>query len=330
MINLIHGDCIEKMKDIPDGSVDLVLTDPPYNINKAQWDRWASVGEYITWYISWIIQIQRILKNSGCLYFFHNDMSQMSQIIEAIKHNTNFIFKSMLVLNKTDNSYVKDLYGSQKHFRNYVNMVEYCLFYTLQNDSDNSSKISNGYERYLDYMTEQKHKCNLSINEINKLVSNVSIASHWFWQPNRIQRQPRFINKNQYQKLQVTGCFKKEYAELEKEYKNSKYIFNAKEGVGNVFNISFKQEKRMHPTQKPINIIETFIINSSNENMTVLDPFMGSGTTGVACVNLNRNFIGIELDEKYFNIAKKRIEDTESSKLAMKKTDTSYSDGELF
>lgn len=71
-----------------------------------------------------------------------------------------------------------------------------------------------------------------------------------------------------------------------------------------------KEDKKLykHPTIKPLEIIENLIINSSQENDTILDCFMGSGTTGVACKNLNRNFIGIELDEKYFNIAKERIE----------------------
>lgn len=70
-----------------------------------------------------------------------------------------------------------------------------------------------------------------------------------------------------------------------------------------------------HPTIKPLQIIQNFVINSSNEGDTVLDPFMGSGTTGVACVNLNRNFIGMEIDEKYYQIAVKRIEDTQRDKL---------------
>lgn len=66
-------------------------------------------------------------------------------------------------------------------------------------------------------------------------------------------------------------------------------------------------KSKIHPTQKPIGLFEDLIKVSSNENNIVLDPFMGSGTTGVACKNLNRNFIGIELDEKYFKIAKERI-----------------------
>lgn len=73
------------------------------------------------------------------------------------------------------------------------------------------------------------------------------------------------------------------------------------------------QDKKLygHPTIKPLDIIENLIINSSKEGNTVLDCFMGSGTTGVACKKLNRNFIGYEIDEKYFNIAKERIENTE-------------------
>lgn len=67
-----------------------------------------------------------------------------------------------------------------------------------------------------------------------------------------------------------------------------------------------------HPTIKPLNIIENLVINSSNENDVVLDCFMGSGTTGVACKKLNRKFIGIEIDEKYFEIAKNRIEEVKN------------------
>ena len=66
--------------------------------------------------------------------------------------------------------------------------------------------------------------------------------------------------------------------------------------------------RKIHPTQKNVNLFEELIIDNTNENEIVFDPFMGSGTTGVACINTNRNFIGIELDEKYFKIAKARIE----------------------
>lgn len=67
--------------------------------------------------------------------------------------------------------------------------------------------------------------------------------------------------------------------------------------------------KLLHPTEKNIDMLEMFVNNNTDSNQLVLDPFMGSGTTAIACKNLNRNFIGIELDENYFNIAKARISD---------------------
>lgn len=66
---------------------------------------------------------------------------------------------------------------------------------------------------------------------------------------------------------------------------------------------------KFHPTEKPVSLMEILIDNSTKDNETVLDPFMGSGSTGIACINTKRKFIGIELDQNYFNIAKKRIED---------------------
>ena len=70
------------------------------------------------------------------------------------------------------------------------------------------------------------------------------------------------------------------------------------------------QKDKKHPTQKPVALLEYLIKTYTNENELVLDNCMGSGSTGVACVNTNRNFIGIELDEQYFQIAKERIEKT--------------------
>ena len=98
--------------------------------------------------------------------------------------------------------------------------------------------------------------------------------------------------------------------------KNCEYVIFAKKGKSKFINNcgsrvveQFDNPKnKVHPTEKPIGLMEMYIANSSNENQVVLDPFMGSGTTGVACKNLNRKFIGIELDENYFNIAKDRIE----------------------
>lgn len=87
---------------------------------------------------------------------------------------------------------------------------------------------------------------------------------------------------------------------------NGKHLIRGKRD-GSVWQIG-KTAPELHETQKPVELIEKIIEHSSDEGMTIFDPFMGSGTTGIACKNLNRNFIGIELNEEYFNVAKKRID----------------------
>ena len=90
--------------------------------------------------------------------------------------------------------------------------------------------------------------------------------------------------------------------------KVSKPTFNSEYDKGiYVFPICSGNERTEHPTQKPLKLMEELILKHSNTNDIILDPFMGSGSTGVACVNTNRRFIGIELDKDYYNIAKERM-----------------------
>lgn len=92
----------------------------------------------------------------------------------------------------------------------------------------------------------------------------------------------------------------------QKNERKSEYIQSYTNYPKNI--LKFNRDKGFHPTQKPVALLEYLIKTYTNENDIVLDNCMGSGSTGVACVNTNRNFIGIELDENYFNIAKERIE----------------------
>ena len=83
-------------------------------------------------------------------------------------------------------------------------------------------------------------------------------------------------------------------------------------GVINADSTTGNNQKRLHPTQKPIALMEWCIKLFTNEGDTILDPFMGSGTTGVACARLNRNFIGIEINPQYFEIAQRRIAEAQA------------------
>ena len=310
-IRLYNDDCLNTFKLIEDKTIDLILIDPPYNISKAEWDKWATVELYVDFMGKVFKECERVLKENGSFYFFHNDFLQMAELQCWINKNTKFIFKSLITINKSDNKYVKDLYGSMKHFRNYLNVNEYCLYYTFQ-DETGLTKIKtdlNNFEILREYFKEIQELLNLNKKQIMEQIGQK--ADHCFrwrssqWGLPTEETYNELINKFRIDKFK---CFKK-YEDLRREYEKQRYTFNGKEGIENNLTYSFRKEKKCkHPTQKPIKLMEDIIKISSNENDLVLDCFMGSGSTGVACVNTGRRFVGVEIDNNYFNIAKERIE----------------------
>lgn len=132
-------------------------------------------------------------------------------------------------------------------------------------------------------------------------------------------KQFEFITERHYNILNKVLDFdrtyedlKQEYESLRQEYESLRYVHNLDADHNNIWKSKAKRNSgKLHACEKPIDILERIIKTSSNEGDLVLDCFMGSGSTGVACVNTNRKFIGIEKDENYFNIAKQRIEDAQ-------------------
>lgn len=308
-INLLHGDCLELMKDIPDKSVDLILTDPPYNIGKAKWDK---IPNYIEWCGKWFIECQRVLKDNGSFYWWQNDMVQIAQMMEWLRNNSGFVFNSFIVWEKGNFRTLAWKNPSEgNNLRSWFNVCEYCLSYTLQ-DAYGLNHYLMQEEKLLPvqkYLLEERRKTGLSNSEIRELLGQNTVhyfslkASHW-----------RMPSQENYKKLQSTGFFGRDYHSLFSEYieiketgKKGRYTHNLDTNHNNVWRSQERNNGKQHPTQKPNDLMERIIKTSSNQGDTVLDLFMGSGSTGVACKNLNRNFIGIELDDKYFEIAKRRI-----------------------
>ena len=227
MIQLLHGDCLELMKDIPDKSIDLILTDPPYNIKQAEWDKGFPIGLAIK-------ECSRIIKSSGNIVLFQG-WSNVRDTMWLIEHQTGWILQDWIIYDRIKGR------GGKKHL---VSTREDILWY------------SNGS----DYT-------------FNKI-------------PSTIKKKTGGLGlKN--------GC---KYRALSNVWTDISPI------------VPWSKERVNHPTQKPVQLMERCIQLWSNKGETVLDFTMGSGSTGVACVNTNRNFIGIELDDKYFEIAKERIE----------------------
>jgi site-specific DNA-methyltransferase (adenine-specific) len=325
-MELIHGDCLEEMKNIESNSVNLVVIDPPYNIGKSkEWDSWEKQSDYVDWLGGAFLECQRVLKDNGSFYFFHNDFLQLAKLQEWINQNTRFIFKQFIVWNKKFNGAKLEGY-LQGHIavdglRNYKQMAEYCLFYTFQDETglktiDNDLTL---YKSIRDYFKAERAKTDLSFKVINEkcfgtasngggMASNILTSYKLNW---------TFPTREKYEALQKIGICQRPYSELRQEYEALRqeyealrYTFNNGKTHHSVWDYEIAP-KEGHITPKPVDLIENIIRHSSNEGDVVLDCFMGSGTTGIACHNLNREFIGIEKNADYYQLATQRIADNQ-------------------
>ena len=322
-IRLYNDDCLNTFKLIEDKTIDLILIDPPYNIGKDKWDKWATVELYVEFMGKVFKECERVLKDNGSFYFFHNDFLQMVELQNWINKNSNFIFKQLLVWDKFNNSKWNQLNAIvySKENRNYPKQAEYCLYYTFQDETGlNKVKLDvNNFKSLRDYFKNIHKELNIPKKEIIKKVGQK--ADHCFrynssqWDLPTEETYNDLINIfaiNKLSNFRTYESLREEYESLREEYESLRYTFNLKEVQDNISCICEIKEHnsgKLHSCQKPLTILEKIIKTSSNENDVVLDCFMGSGSTGVACKHINRKFIGIELDEKYFNIAKKRIEE---------------------
>ena len=242
MIELIHGDCLEEMKKIPDGSVDLVLTDPPYGTTACKWDT------VIPFEPMWE-QLKRVTKKNGAIVLFGSQPFTSALVMSNPK-----MFKYEWVWDKITAR--GHLVAKKRPMAQHENIL---VFYknapTYNPQMVKMDKPQKGYS---------------SDGDVGDTRTSI-----------------------------MGGKTTKQREVIYRTHKYPKTIIT--QGVDG---------KYVHPTQKPVALMEYLIKTYTNEGETVLDFTMGSGTTGVACKNLNRNFIGIELDQTYFDIAKKRIEET--------------------
>ena len=238
-IELMQGDCLERMKEIPDGSVDMVLTDPPYGTTACKWD--SIIPLEPMWE-----QLKRVIKPNGAIA-----MTASQPFNSALVMSNPYMFKHEWVWIKNRGS-------------NFANTVREPM-----KEHEVVLVFSNGKWTYNKQMQERTGG---GKSLIGKRVS---------------------VGKSK--RKGINDINHSDIAELpELRVPSSWQKFNTEVGL--------------HPTQKPVALMEYLIKTYTNEGETVLDFCFGSGTTGVACKNLNRNFIGIEKDESYFEIAKKRID----------------------
>ena len=331
MIDLRHGDCLELMKSIPDQSVNLVLTDPPYNIGvqsqkngRKKTEQWDRIDDYIDWCIDWLLECQRVLKPNGVLYFWHNDMAQIAELMEAIRKRTNLVFISFCIWDKGSSYraqtwHQRDPEGKTA-LRSWFNICEYCLhFFNAPKDAEANwahtglDRINSNpecYKELKDWVDSEKTRLGLTDKDIARKYTEVTgkkpyMLRHYF-QNSQFEIPTQQVWESVYMPL----GFGKSYEEL-------RNVHNVDPMHCNIWHIPpIPSNNRLHTCQKPVELLERLICVSSNESATVLDCFMGSGSTGVACINTGRRFMGIEKDSQYFEIARKRLDEaSEQSRL---------------
>ena len=320
-LRLMHGDCMEMMKQIPDKSVDLVLTDPPYNIKKADWDK---IDGYIDWCAAWLKECARVLKENGSPYIWHNDMPQIAQLMERIRRDGLFAYISFCIWDKTEiyraRSWANRDPESNGTLRSWFNRCEYCLEFaktggvnTAWNRTGLDQINSNPecYKPLKEWIAQEKERLRVDDDEIAKAYTEATgkkpyMLRHYF-QNSQFAIPTKAVWDAVYRPL----GFGKEYEELRGEYEELRYYHRCDKGHCNVWTravLNTAQKESGHPCEKPVDLLQRIIRVSCRPGGVVLDLFMGGGSTGVAAIREDRGFIGIERDTGWFEKAAKRID----------------------
>jgi site-specific DNA-methyltransferase (adenine-specific) len=314
-VELILGDCLEVMRSMPDKSVDAVITDPPYYriVNQAWDSQWKTLYEYILCLDVVSIEWRRILKDNGSLYLFADDKT--AAYIQVML-DKKFLLINNIVWHKTNALPQKNAHL----LRSWAPMTERILFYSAQYDPTGWKTVKldiNNFMPLREYFRQYQEAMGLNIKQINGALGHRKAEHAFYWGSTqwdlptaetyaelaKIPSNHGFVRR-EYEDL------RREYEDLRREYEDLRRPFNADGEALDVITgpIVSAKDNTEHPTTKPLWLMQRLVTVSTNPDMTVLDCFMGSGTTGVACVQTGRDFIGIEIDPDYFNIAKKRIE----------------------
>jgi len=236
MIELLQGDCLEVMKDIESGSIDMVLADPPYGTTSCKWD--SVIDLDLMWE-----QLKRVIKPNG-----------------AIVMTASQPFTTTLIASN-------------------MGVFKYCWVW------DKVRAVG-------------AHVC--KIRPMQRTEDIVVFGSGKIkYNPQLVPRIKPRIGGKEYGRSEIIG------GKTTGKNENKKYTHYQPTTL--IVESNASNKGRLHPTQKPVALMEYLIKTYTDAREMVLDFTMGSGTTGVACKNLGRDFIGIELDQDYFNVAKSRI-----------------------
>jgi len=277
MAQLLHGDCLEEMKSLDDNSVDFIFCDLPYGQTSCKWDCCIDLEKF------WI-EIMRIKKLNTPIFMTTTTKFGVSLINSAPK-KCPFRYDLVWVKSAPAGFLSAKKMPLRKHELVYV-FYEKLPFYDL----------SSHKHKFLNSKNGMKGQDNLCYGSEVKQVQN-----------------------KQYDPPLPVSVVKEEVDKIDEKYKNKGGLYSKISRNGLVKNephyepplpttmLEIKSTRGKHSTEKPVGLMEWLLKYYSKEGDVVLDPTMGSGSTGVACKNMNRNFIGIEMDDEIYEVACERV-----------------------
>ncbi|MCZ9895322.1 DNA-methyltransferase [Brachyspira hyodysenteriae] len=275
---LLKGNCEEVMEELESNSINAVVSDPPYLYLKHKLDIPFNEDKVFG---EW----KRLLKNNSMISFFGRG---------------DHFFRWNLMLDKLGFKFKETAVWEKENASNYLNN-----FLRIHEDiSFRSFGNANLRKLHVDYLEYQINK-----NKLDRIID--------IWKGLRSALNSK--DKDDVIRYIETGVkefnyeSKRKYEITARKHQSAKRVVNLFQSVKvgrtetSIMSCNREQYQYQHPTQKPVALMERIVKLVSDENDTILDPFMGVGSTGVACINTNRKFIGIELDDEYFDTAVKRV-----------------------
>tara|TARA_R100001460_G_scaffold26850_1_gene54376 strand:- start:2724 stop:3656 length:933 start_codon:yes stop_codon:yes gene_type:complete len=305
-MQLIKGDCLIESDKIKSGSVDLILTDLPYGTMKGINEDFVGYGRKNHDGHLWDNVIDttkvyevanRILRKNGKMVLFAQEPFTNELVSKAIP---NIPFSYRMIWEK--DNFANALLSKKAP----VNYYEDVLVFSKNNEFEGLHPLRPYFKKVFEFIGGTKKRI---IETIGQRVDHVFRFNSSQFDLCTLETYNDIIKHFKIDEMQGFKKFA-ELKEIDKKFK-MKFASTFNLWEGNKYKSNILKYKKdydgHHPTQKPVLLLEDLIKTFSNENDLVVDLTMGSGSTGVACKNTNRNFIGIEMDDKYFNIAKERI-----------------------
>lgn len=279
-----NGDSLNLMKtDCNDLSVDLAITDPPYfKVIGQQWDyQWRTMNDYVGWCDQWIEVLSQKLRYGGSWYLFGYFRNLVSLVPIAEKHG--FVLRQQILLDKG----IKSIAGRKTStYKMFPNVTESVLFFVR----DNKQIIK-------PMLKARAEELGLSSKEINERLG-VKSNGGGMWSI--------YTGKNICEQFPTKRIWERlmRVLDMNEPYEKYAQVFNPIVGYTDIWtDIDFYFNDRIHPTQKPYELIERIILASSKKDDLILDPFAGSGVTALCAENNSRNSILFELDTDYYRDA---------------------------